>query len=61
MARVPLGHYPPAMNFPPLQRLALPLLAAAVLTLLSAGCNTAKGVGKDVEKLGDKIQDKSGK
>lgn len=48
------------MNFP-LQRLALPLLAAAVLTLLSAGCNTAKGVGKDVEKLGDKIQDKSGK
>jgi predicted small secreted protein len=60
MALVPPGHYPPAMNFP-LQRLALPLLAAAVLTLLSAGCNTAKGVGKDVEKLGDKIQDKSGK
>lgn len=44
-----------------LKRSGLLLIAAAVFTLLDTGCNTAKGVGKDVEKLGDKIQEKSGK
>ena len=43
------------------KRSALLLLAAAALAVNVAGCNTANGVGKDVEKLGDKIQEKSGK
>jgi predicted small secreted protein len=52
--------YAPAMksNTKPL---ALLLLAATLFALISTGCNTANGVGKDVEKLGDKIQEKSGK
>ncbi|HCE09872.1 MAG TPA: entericidin [Oxalobacteraceae bacterium] len=29
--------------------------------LLFAGCNTMHGLGKDVEKLGEKVQQKSGK
>ena len=33
------------------------VLIAAALTL--AGCNTMQGLGKDVEKLGDKIQEKA--
>jgi len=37
------------------------LLCSAFLALAATSCNTANGVGKDVEKLGDKIQDKSGK
>jgi predicted small secreted protein len=37
------------------------LLGAALFAFVGTGCNTANGVGKDVEKLGDKIQDKSGK
>lgn len=32
----------------------------AVLLGLATGCQTSKGFGKDVEKLGDKIQEKSG-
>lgn len=35
------------------------LLTAAFLTLTTVGCQTSKGFGKDVEKLGDKIQEKS--
>ncbi len=42
-----------------LKRLALLLLAAAFLAIATVGCQTSKGFGKDVEKLGDKIQDKS--
>jgi predicted small secreted protein len=34
------------------------ILLACALAALSA-CNTAKGFGKDVEKAGDKIQDKA--
>jgi predicted small secreted protein len=38
----------------------LPLLLTTVLVALAtAGCQTSKGFGKDVEKLGDKIQEKS--
>jgi predicted small secreted protein len=44
---------------PSSKRLALLLLTAALFTLLTAGCQTSKGFGKDVEKLGDKIQEKS--
>ena len=42
-----------------LKHLALLLLTAAFLALATTGCQTSKGFGKDVEKLGDKIQDKS--
>ena len=34
----------------------LPLVSAATLMLLS-GCNTVEGVGRDVERAGDAIQD----
>jgi predicted small secreted protein len=30
---------------------------AALLTIISTGCNTAHGFGKDMEKAGDKIQE----
>jgi len=40
------------------KRLAL-LLLAAVAIAFATGCQTSKGFGKDVEKLGDKIQEKS--
>jgi predicted small secreted protein len=43
-----------------LKRLALGLLTAAVLALVTTGCQTSKGFGKDVEKLGDNIQRKAG-
>jgi predicted small secreted protein len=32
-----------------------------LLCLALAGCNTIHGIGKDFEKLGDKIQDASKK
>jgi entericidin A len=32
-----------------------------LLFFVVAGCNTIHGIGKDVEKLGDKIQDASKK
>jgi len=38
---------------------AMLLLAALSLTLLSA-CNTMEGLGKDVQKLGQKVEDKAG-
>ncbi len=41
------------------KRLAFVLLTAALFALVTSGCQTSKGFGKDVEKLGDKIQDKS--
>ena len=33
------------------------LLLSAVWSMLGTGCNTTKGVGKDIEKAGNKIQD----
>lgn len=33
------------------------LAAAALASLLTTGCNTMNGAGKDIEKAGDKIQD----
>lgn len=38
---------------------ALLLIGAVFFAVVGAGCNTSKGLGKDVEKLGDKIQEKS--
>jgi predicted small secreted protein len=42
-----------------LKRLALLLLTLTVIAFATSGCQTSKGFGKDVEKLGDKIQDKA--
>jgi predicted small secreted protein len=36
----------------------LPLISAAGLVLLS-GCNTVEGVGRDLERAGDAIQDEA--
>lgn len=33
------------------------LCIATLLVVVSTGCNTAHGFGKDVEKAGDKIQE----
>lgn len=33
------------------------LFVTALLAIGGLGCNTAHGFGKDVEKVGDKIQD----
>ncbi len=30
---------------------------SVALALLLAGCNTIQGIGKDVERLGEKVQD----
>jgi predicted small secreted protein len=35
------------------------LLGAAAVAFAGTSCNTTHGLGKDVEKLGDKIQEKS--
>ena len=40
-------------------KFALLLIAATLFVFSSTGCNTTKGLGKDVEKLGDKIQEKA--
>ena len=38
------------------KRIALLLLASTLLAIVSVGCNTAHGFGKDVEKAGEGIQ-----
>lgn len=45
-------------------KIDIKLLAAAFLSILllgfaGFGCNTSEGFGEDVEKLGDKIQEKA--
>jgi predicted small secreted protein len=50
--------YSPGMN-PSLKKYALLFLSAALFALVTTGCQTSKGFGKDVENLGDKIQDKA--
>ena len=39
---------------------ALLLLSLSILAVLS-GCNTVNGFGKDVQKVGEKVEDSSGK
>ncbi len=39
--------------------LLVTLLFATAFSGLLTGCNTANGFGKDVEKAGDKIQEKA--
>jgi predicted small secreted protein len=58
MAAGDAGVYAAGMNSS-LKQIALLLLAGTLLALVSTGCQTSKGFGKDVEKLGDKIQEKS--
>jgi predicted small secreted protein len=41
-----------------LAAIVFPLVSAAGLTLLSA-CNTVEGVGRDIERAGDAIQDEA--
>jgi len=41
------------------KRPTLLLLAALLGVFAGAACNTIHGAGKDIDKLGDKIQDKS--
>ncbi len=36
-------------------------IATVTAMLLLTGCNTVAGIGKDVEKLGEKVQDASKK
>ncbi len=40
-------------------KFALLVIAAALFALFTTGCNTTRGLGRDVEKLGDKIQEKA--
>ncbi len=58
MATTGEGGYVHGMNSK-CRHFALLLLATAFLGLATTGCQTTKGFGKDVEKLGDKIQEKS--
>lgn len=54
------GRYAPEMNSS-FQRLCLLclVLTIALIGLATSGCQTSKGFGRDVEKLGDKIQEKA--
>jgi len=58
MAARPLWRYLVSMNSN-MKRFVLILIGTALLAIFSTACNTSKGFGKDVEKLGDKIQDKA--
>lgn len=60
MVDVARGWYAPEMNssFQRLSLLCL-ILTIALVGLATSGCQTSKGFGKDVEKLGDKIQEKA--
>jgi predicted small secreted protein len=42
-----------------MKRILLALLAAIVLSSAVTGCRTARGAGEDLEKAGQKIQDKA--
>ena len=42
-----------------MKRNLLILLGIAAIALASAGCRTAEGFGEDVEKAGEKIQEKA--
>jgi predicted small secreted protein len=37
----------------------LTLVLAVFAALVASGCNTMKGLGKDTERAGEKIQDKA--
>lgn len=58
MVARPLWRYVAAMNSN-MKRFVAILIASALLALFGTACNTSQGFGKDVEKLGDKIQEKA--
>jgi len=39
------------------KRITLLILASGLVVLFGAGCSTAQGFGRDIEKTGDKIED----
>ena len=50
------------MNIGSIKRTLLPVVGAVVLSggfFAISGCNTVEGVGRDVENLGDAIEDKA--
>ena len=44
-----------------MKRYAVLMLLALFSIAALSGCNTVKGVGKDVQKVGEKVEDASGK
>ena len=46
-------------SHPRYHSLILAAVISAVLVVLTTGCHTAEGFGKDVEKTGEKIQEKA--
>ncbi|HRN61688.1 MAG TPA: entericidin A/B family lipoprotein [Luteimonas sp.] len=44
-----------------MKRLMALILLAMFSTVTLSACNTVKGVGKDVEKVGDKVQEAADK
>jgi predicted small secreted protein len=58
MVSMPWRRYTSAM-ISSAKQLALFLFSAALLVFATTSCQTSKGFGKDVEKMGEKIQDKA--
>ena len=44
-----------------MKRVAALLMLSLVSIAVLSGCNTVKGFGKDVQKVGEKVEDSSGK
>ena len=44
-------------KFMAIRRVGMVAVAVAVIVLLAPACNTLRGMGKDVEKTGEKIQE----
>jgi predicted small secreted protein len=42
-------------------RILCTLIAALILSLTLAGCNTFQGIGKDIKTAGEKIEDAASK
>ena len=40
-----------------MKKIILLLVSSAVLSFALAGCNTVKGVGQDLQKAGERIED----
>lgn len=44
-----------------MKKIILTLAALCSVAVLTAGCNTMQGAGKDIERAGEKIQDNAQK
>jgi len=44
-----------------MKRFSAMIVLAVLSMVVLSGCNTVKGVGKDVQKVGEKVEDASGK